>query len=449
MAASGPAQKTWFGQPRGLTVLFLTEMWDTFSFYGLRALLVYYMTKQLMMGQQQSSLIYGLYTSFVFFTPVIGGYIADRWLGRKRSVIIGGAIMASGHFMMAFEPMFYVALATIIVGNGLFQPTLPSQINLLYPKSDPRRSRAYNVYYVGINLGGFLAPLGCGTVGELYGWHWGFTLAGVGMLAGLLIYIAGSRYLPRDSVRDEAREPLIPKPDNRVEARLYVLLVSVAAIVILFRASYEQIGNTVQLLADTGVNRVAGAFVIPSTWLQLVNPLIIMLFTPVILAHWARQSARGREKSTVAKMATGGFIMAFSYLLLAGATHLWPPPTLIDWPWMAVFVFIYTVAELYILPVGLGLFGRLAPKGYAATTIAVWFAAMFFGNFAAGFVGTWWSVLPHDQFFVVIAAIAATSGLLLAALAPWARRIEREATGDDSSATVPWSDISPAPAADT
>jgi proton-dependent oligopeptide transporter, POT family len=421
--------KTWFGHPRGLTILFLTEMWTAFSFYGMRTLLVFYMTMQLMMDQKSSSLVYGLYTSLVFFTPVIGGYIADRWMGRKRAVIAGGAIMAAGHFMMAFEPLFYFALITIIIGNGLFQPTLPSQINLLYSESDPRRSRAYNVYYVGVNLGGFLAPLGCGTVGEIYGWHWGFALAGIGMLAGLLIYIAGQRHLPADSVRSAADQPVDARAQTNARPALYFLLVSVAAIVVLFRAAYEQIGNTVQLFAGSGVDRMAGGFEIPATWLQLLNPLMIFLFTPLILIHWARRAKRGREKSTVAKMAIGGFVMALSYLMLAATTHVWSGPGLISWPWMVAFVAIYTVAELYILPVGLGLFGRLAPRGYAATTIAVWFAAMFFGNFAAGAVGTLWSTLSHDQFFLLTAGLAAASGTLLLLLVPWSRRLEATATG--------------------
>ena len=164
-------QLTWFGQPRGLTILFLTEMWEQFSYYGMRALLVYYMTKQLAVGQEKASFIYGIYTAVAYFTPIFGGMIADRWLGKRRAVIIGGSIMAAGHFMMTFEPLFYAALATIAIGNGLFLPSLPSQINDLYRADDPRRGWAYNVYYVGINIGGFLAPLVCGTLGEFYGWH--------------------------------------------------------------------------------------------------------------------------------------------------------------------------------------------------------------------------------------------------------------------------------------
>ena len=196
--------KNWFGHPRGLTILFLTEMWDQFSFFGMRALLVYYMTKQLMISQTHSSYIYGLYSSFVYFTPLIGGVISDRWLGRRRAVIIGSSIMALGHFLMAFESLFYFALATIAIGNGLFLPSLASQINQLYAPDDPRRATAYNIYYVGINLGAFLAPFVCGTVGEIYGWHWGFTLAGVGMVIGLAPISADRAICRRTTVRKNA-----------------------------------------------------------------------------------------------------------------------------------------------------------------------------------------------------------------------------------------------------
>ena len=157
-------------------------MWEQFSYFGMRALLVYYMTTTLLFGQEKSSSIYGFYTAFAYFTPIIGGTIADRWLGKRRAVIIGASVMAAGHFMMASEPLFYVALATIAIGNGLFLPTLPSQINDLYTADDPRRPWAYNVYYVGVNVGAFLAPLVCGFLGETYGWHYGFAAAGVGML---------------------------------------------------------------------------------------------------------------------------------------------------------------------------------------------------------------------------------------------------------------------------
>src|SRR5215469_12927840 len=218
------ASSNWFGQPRGLTILFLTNMWETFSYYGMRALLVYYMTRELLISQQHSSLIYGTYTSFAYFTPIVGGAIADRYLGKKKSVIIGASTMAAGHFMMAFPPLFYFALATIALGNGLFLPSLPSQINDLYGPDDPRRGWAYNVYYVGINIGGFLAPLVCGTLGEFYGWHWGFGAAGIGMLTGLVIYIRGGKYLPEQSA---PARPVIREQRARTGRETLLLLLAI------------------------------------------------------------------------------------------------------------------------------------------------------------------------------------------------------------------------------
>src|SRR6185312_13672904 len=177
-AAGDASVPTWFGQPRGLTVIFLTEMWEKFSYYGMRAMLVYYMTRQLLFSQHDASLVYGMYTAFVYFTPIVGGFVSDRWLGKRNAVIAGASMMALGHFMMTFEPLFYGALAAIALGNGLFLPSLPSQIKGLYGKDDPRLGSAFNIYYVGINVGGFIAPIVCGTIGELYGWHYGFALAG-------------------------------------------------------------------------------------------------------------------------------------------------------------------------------------------------------------------------------------------------------------------------------
>ncbi|MBV9991123.1 MAG: peptide MFS transporter [Alphaproteobacteria bacterium] len=431
----------WFGHPRGLTILFLTEMWSQFSFFGMRALLVYYMTKELLIGQAHSSYIYGIYSSFVYFTPLIGGAISDHWLGRRRAVILGASIMAFGHFMMAFEPLFYPALATIVIGNGLFLPSLASQINYLYAPGDPRRATAYNVYYVGVNLGAFLAPFVCGTVGELYGWHWGFALAGIGMMIGLLTYLGGGRYLPRSDA--ETVTSAAPALDGQTAAQTrtapgtYLLLASVIAIVVIFRAAYEQSGNTIALWADSGIDRhVGAAFQVPMTWFQSLNPLMIFLFTPVIVAWWARAARRGRAQSTLAKMATGGFVVALSYLLLASVAA-WAGPERANWLWLVLFFLVYTTGELFILPVGLGLFGRLAPRGFAATAIAAWFVAAFFGNLAAGGVGSLWSTMTPATFFVVTGVLAALSGALLLCLVPWARGIEAGADATLRSGSNP------------
>lgn len=417
----------WFGHPRGLTILFLTEMWDQFSFFGMRALLVYYMTKELLISQTHSSYIYGLYSSFVYFTPLIGGVISDRWLGRRRAVIIGGSIMALGHFLMAFEPAFYVALATIAIGNGLFLPSLASQINQLYAPDDPRRATAYNIYYVGINLGAFLAPFVCGTVGEIYGWHWGFALAGVGMVIGMITYLGGSHYLPKNN--DPKDEPTQPVSGERPRAKMevYLLLLAVIAIVVIFRASYEQSGNTVALWADSGVDRhIGSSFSIPMTWFQSLNPLVIFLFTPVIVTYWTRKAQRGKEPGSIGKMATGAFIVGVSYLLLALIAHM-SGDARANWLWLVLFFFVYTIGELFILPVGLGLFGKLAPLEFAATAIAAWFMAAFFGNLAAGAMGALWSVVPVPEFFVISGGVAMLSGVLLFALSSRAHSIEMRA----------------------
>ena len=418
------AEPTWWGQPRGLTILFLTNMWEQFSYYGMRALLIYYMTKELLLGQQTSSFIYGLYTAFAYFTPIIGGAIADRWLGKRRAVIIGASVMAIGHFMMAFEPLFYFALATIALGNGFFLPSLPSQINDLYRADDPRKGWAYNVYYVGINIGGFLAPLICGTLGEVYGWHYGFGAAGIGMVVGLVIYLAGARYLPPERPR---RVRVADAEESQVHklGRTYLLLLGIGLAVTVFRGAYEQVGNTVALWADSGVDRDTGAFTIPMTWFQALNPMLVILMTPPLLAYWRRRADAGREANPARKMALGALIVAGAYLLLAGGAFL-SGDARASWIWLALFFVILTFGELYILPTGLGLFARLAPPRLGATTVASWFLVIFAGSLFAGLVGTLWSSFDRTSYFLMLAAIAATSALLLRLLDPYAASVETQ-----------------------
>jgi POT family proton-dependent oligopeptide transporter len=415
--AVAPRGPTWFGQPKGLTILFLTQMWEQFSYYGMRALLIYYMTRELLLGQEKASLIYGAYTATAYFTPIFGGIIADRWLGKRRAVILGATIMAAGHFMMSFDALLYFALATIALGNGLFLPTLPSQINDLYEAGDPKRGRAYNIYYVGINIGGFLAPLICGTLGEMYGWHAGFAAAGVGMLAGLGIYLGGGAYLPDqgpprqlDRLPDEAPAA---GPYNRLST--VVLLLGIIIAVTVFRGAYEQIGNTVAIWSDVGVTRQVGSLLVPVTWFQSLNPLLVFLMTPPLLAYWRRRADRGLEPPATRRMALGALIVALSYALLAVvAAHAGQERT--SGLWLVLYFIIFTLGELHILPTGLGLFARLAPPRFAATTVAAWFLAIFTGSLSAGAVGTLWSSISHAAFFAFLAALATVAAVLLLAL---------------------------------
>ena len=420
-ATVASSEKTWFGQPRGLTILFLTNMWEQFSYFGMRALLMYYMTKELLIGQGHASVVYGVYTACAYFTPIVGGVVADRLLGKKRAVILGASIMAAGHFMMTFESLPYVALATIALGNGLFLPSLPSQINDLYGPGDPRRAWAYNVYYVGINIGGFLAPLLCGTIGEAYGWHYGFGLAGIGMVAGLVIYLAGQRYLPTPAAPVATPEEQSAGP---ISGRATALtLAAVALCVVIFRGAYEQTGNTLALWIDQGVDRSAGHFVIPMTWFQSLNPLIVIFFTPVLLAWWQRRAAAGRDQSPARRMALGSAIVAGGFVMLAvvawgaGAGHA-------AWPWLALFFLIYTVGELHILPSGLGLFARLAPPRLGATTVAAWYLTICVGSLTAGYVGKLWSVMTPPTFFLLLASLAVVAAIMLRSLDNAVRKVD-------------------------
>lgn len=429
-AAEG--ETTFLGHPKGLTILFLTEMWEIFSFYGMRTLLIYYMTKHLLIGQQHASLIYGLYTAFVYLTPILGGAISDRWLGRHRAVVLGGSIMALGHFMMASEALLFPALAVIALGNGFFLPNLPSQIRGLYREGDPRAGSAFNVYYLGANLGAFLAPLVCGTLGEVYGWHWGFAAAGVGMLAGLTIYVLGRRHLPPEPVRGVDRRADEPDPESMgrgLRGRL-LLLAAIAATVVVFRIPYEQVGNTLPLWMDVAVDRqvTAGGWAIPLTWFQSLNPMLVISLTPLLIVVWTRAARRGHEPSPLIKMVIGGVLLSLAFLMLAGVT-LWSGGGQVSWLWLAVFFAVLTTAELYVFPIGLGLFGRLAPRGMTATIIALWFLSAFLGNLLAGAVGALWSMMEPGQFFLLLAVLAGASAGLLALLDRPVRRIDQRPAG--------------------
>src|SRR5215216_6548178 len=331
-----------FGHPKGLAFLFATEMWERFSYYGMRALLVLYMVKYLLLAdraetvvgltalrralewlfgpldiQPLASQIYGLYTGLVYLTPILGGLLADRLLGQRRTVIIGAVLMAVGHFMMAFEPLFLFALLTLILGNGAFKPNISTQVGGLYAPGDRRRDRAYSIFYVGVNLGAFLAPLVCGTLGEEVGWHYGFGAAGVGMLIGLATYLYASSTLPPDELQKAKLEHRTRTPLDRSEQRVLASLLVLCLPLSLFWATYEQQGNTIALWADDFTDRSVSLLVwsgeIPATWFQAINPLLIFAFTPIIVGLWAWQAKLDSEPSTGTKMTLGCLGVALAY----------------------------------------------------------------------------------------------------------------------------------------
>ena len=428
----------WFGHPKGLTFLFATEMWERFSYYGMRALLVLYMVDYLLKperagnviglgalkralealagplgAQPLASHIYGLYTGFVYLTPILGGLIADRWLGRRITVALGAAMMVAGHFMMASELLFLFALLLLIVGNGAFKPNIVTQLGGLYPHGDRRRDRAYSIFYVGINIGAFFSPLVAGTLGETVGWHYGFASAGVGMAVGLVTYAFGLRDLPPERPRRE--------PPRHAEASPRRALLGVALLFLpatLFWGSYEQQGNTIALWAqgftDRRVDLLFWQGEIPVTWFQAFNPLMVFLFTPPLVAWWTFRARTGREPATIDKLSFGCFGVALGYVVMAWAAYA-NEGGKASWLWLALYFAVITFAELYFSPIALSLVSKLAPESSRSAVMGLWFTTSFVGNMLAGWLGGFWSSLSHVAFFLAAAAVVAVAGALIVA----------------------------------
>lgn len=411
----GKPARTLFGHPPGLTVLFMTQMWAEFSFFGLQALLVYYMTAHLGFAQARSSLIYGAYGAAAFFSPFFGGLIADRWLGRTASVIVGGAMMMVGHFGMAFEALLFPALALVALGNGLFIPPLAIQVGSLYAGDDPRKTYAYSAYYMGINLGGLLAPLICGTLGELYGWHWGFTAAGVGMAVGLAIYCSFLRLLPPEPAQGAIAtdEEKIVAPVIREHVAILLLMI---AMVVLFRVGYEQSGNVIALwvrdFTDRSVDLFGLRVTIPATWFQSINPLLIIVGTPLLIRFWQRRGRKGTVPHLLQRMAIGCIIATAAMLIMvAAASASGSSGAPVSALWVLAYFGLLTLGELFVIPVGLTLVESLAPMRFASMAMGGWYIAKFLGSLLAGFMGAYWLVIPPVAFF----ALGMSSTLLAAA----------------------------------
>jgi POT family proton-dependent oligopeptide transporter len=449
-----PSPADILGHPRGLAFLFATEMWERFSYYGMRALLVLYMIKYLFLPERAdtvigygalkssletvfgpldiqplSSQVYGLYTGLVYFTPIIGGLLADRVFGQRRMVIIGAVLMAIGHFMMAFERLMLLALLVLILGNGAFKPNISTQVGGLYAPGDARRDRAFSIFYVGINLGAFFSPLVCGTLAVTLGWHFGFAAAGIGMLIGLAIYLYAAPELPPDELAKAraagvARAALTHDERRRLYALAFLFLP-----VTLFWATYEQQGNTIALWAedftDRAINFGFWRGEIPAEWFQSFNPFMIFAFTPFVVGLWARQARRSAEPGTVVKMALGCFGVAIANLimvvaaLVAGGQH-------VSSLWLFGYFVVVTLGELYLSPVSLSLVTKVAPARSLSMIMGMWLATSFFGNFLAGWLGSFWTAMAKPNFFLMIAAVAALAGCAILIAGQPLRRVLKE-----------------------
>jgi POT family proton-dependent oligopeptide transporter len=414
------------GHPKGLYLLFTAEMWERMSYYGMRALLVLYMTKSTEAGgfgwSKATALgIYGWYTGLVYLTPVFGGFLADRFLGQKRAVLLGGGLMVAGHFLMAApgQAAFFIALLLLIIGNGFFKPNISTQVGQLYGADDPRRDRAFTIFYMGINTGALLAPLVCGSLGEKLGFHYGFGAAGVGMTLGLIAYAIGAPRLlagigeaPSAKLDASApKEPDVLLTDDEKD-RIRVILI-LAVFTMFFWAAFEQAGGLMTLYTDEKVDRHLFGFEIPTSWFQSVNPAFIVLLGPIAATMWRVLGERGKEPSTPTKMGLGLIVMGtgFLFMILASMQSTGGHKASL-FLIVAAYVF-HTMGELCLSPVGLSMVTKLAPVRLGSLMMGVWFGSNFFANLAAGFIGTFSESLGEKTLFTGIFAVSCAAGAVL------------------------------------
>jgi POT family proton-dependent oligopeptide transporter len=434
-----------FGHPRGLGLLFVTEMWERFSYYGMRAILVLYLVDRLRWDTARATNLYGTYTMLVYLTPVIGGYLADRIIGTRRSLVIGSIIISLGHFTLAMPGMtaFYGGLTLIIVGTGFFKSNASTMVGQIYRENDARRDAGFTVFYMGINLGGFLGPLVCGGLAQSqrFGWHWGFAAAGVGMLLGLAGYLWGrDKYLPGIGVRptrpssrvmrEDARTGAAHRPDGNPlmhggigavvgggigwllgsaniqavlmgivvgaalgvallgtrgeERKRVIALCIVVFFVIFFWAAYEQAGSSMNLFADKNTNLQAGSFSIPSSWFQSVNSFEILIFAPLLAALWTSLGRRRWEPSTALKMVLGLALLGTGFIFMViGGGHA-DRGVLVSPFWLVAAYTFHTWGELCLSPVGLSYVTKIAPVKFASLLMGVWFLANAVADKIAG-----------------------------------------------------------------
>ena len=488
VAALRPYDRSFFGHPRGLSTLFFTEMWERFSYYGMRALLILFMTAPIAAGglgfdTAVAGAVYGLYTSMVYMTSLPGGWIADRLIGQRRAVLYGGIVIACGHFSMAFPSLttFYLGLALIVVGTGLLKGNAAVIVGGLYGQEDTRRDAGFSIYYMGINLGAFVAPLVCGYLGQRVNWHVGFGAAGIGMVFGLIQYVAGAKYLgdaglhPAPAASPAAAAALktratiggasalvaivaialgmysgaLPISAKQVaDGAGYVLLAIVVvffgwlffaadwtpaerrrlcAIGVLFVASaifwseFEQAGSTLNLFADRATRTSVLGWTFPSSYFQSLQPLFIIAFAPVFAYLWVRLGRR--EPSSPAKFGLGLLFVGSGFALLIVAAKLAESGiTVAPW-WLVATYLLHTFGELSLSPVGLSATTKLAPARVAGLMMGVFYLAISVGNFIGGRLASLYGSMPLPSLFGAIAAVGLAAGLVMFALTPPIKRL--------------------------
>ena len=435
---------TLLGHPKGLFLLFMTEMWERFSYYGMRALLVLYVVAAtnaanpgLGWDNAQALTLYAWYTGLVYFTPLFGGWLADNVIGQRKAIIIGGLVMALGQFALA-SPLgtmgtspawslgslgiafpetatsFYVGLLLLVVGNGFFKPNISTMVGELYQQGDARRDGAFTIFYMGINLGAFLAPLVCSTLGEdpAYGWRIGFFAAGIGMLLSVVIQLAFAQRYIGDVGREPAaarslklaggtKQPLTPDERDRLRV-IFVIFI----FVVMFWAAFEQAGGLLNLFADKYTDREIGSFTVPTGWFQSVNSFFIVLLAPLFSMLWSKMGEHGRNPKTPVKMYLGLLQVALGFIFLVVA--VFEMQRTADMKsgmiWLVLGYLFHTTGELCISPVGLSMITKLAPLRLGSLMMGVWFMINFVANTLAGYIGAFSENMGEYAWMVSLAA---------------------------------------------
>ncbi len=435
-----PKDRSFIGHPRGLGYIAFAEAWERFSYYGMQALLVLYMVNRLLhpghieniLGfgpfrhliesfrgplsvQALASTIFGLYTGLVYLTPIAGGLIADRLLGRTRTITIGALLMSAGHFLMAFDISFLLALTCLLCGVGCFKGNLASQVGALYATGDNRRADAFQIYYIFINGGVIAAPLIAGTLGEKVGWHWGFGVAGVGMLIGLTIYLLGRKYLPPDSPVVEKKEASadgtaktkLSRRDKMAIAMLIALLPFLTIAII----PNQQIFNAYLVWAQDNANLIFFGKKMPTTWLITLDSIVSVSFLFIAVIFWRIWSKKFREPAEITKIAIGSLIAVTGMLSLMIGAATAGPGGKVSIGWLIAFHVLNSAGFANVFPVSLALYARVAPAALSATIIGIYYLAFFAGNNLVGWIGGFLEKMPATQFWLLHAAMAGVAGV--------------------------------------
>ena len=428
MANTAPPanQKELFGHPVGLYILFFTELWERFSYYGMRALFVLYLVAETNSDNPgfgwtnaEALSLYSWYTMLVYVVSIPGGWIADKFLGQKKTVLIGGILLCIGHGILAFESetSFYIGCLFIILGVGGLKPNISSMVGGLYKQGDERRDLGFYIFYMGINIGGFLAPIACGFLAEYYGWHWGFGLAAIGMLLGQIVYMMGQKHLTHVgnliSRKNEADRAILDKSLTSIEKdRVKVLLLSFL-LIILFWAAFEQAGGLMNLYAAEKVDRTLLGFEIPASVFQSVNSFFIITLATLVGSFWFKWKQKGKESSSIFKMAIGLIIMALGFGFMSAASVQYQETGSSGMYWLIAAYLFHTIGELCASPVSLSFITKLAPLKYASVIMGMYWAATGLGNKVAGLIGQFAQDLGEFEVFTGIAVIWTLIGIIV------------------------------------